>query len=106
MLRHACPSRTGAAHGAARGRILYKVFMTPSQKLTERALTEMAVELASSSKSEDEERIHPKVGAVVARDGHVLSTGYRGELYEGAHAEESALFKLKVDEAIGATVYS
>ncbi len=67
---------------------------------------EMAVDLATSSKSEDDKRIHPKVGAVVSRDGYVLSTGYRGEQCEGAHAEESALLKLKVDEAIGATVYS
>jgi len=64
------------------------------------------VRLAGSSKSEDDKRIHPKVGAVVSRDGHVLSTGFRGEHYDGAHAEESALLKLKVEEAIGATVYS
>jgi pyrimidine deaminase RibD-like protein len=77
-----------------------------NQKLTERELIELAVRLAASSKSEDDKRIHPQVGAVVSRDGHVLSTGYRGERYEGAHAEESALLKLNVDETIGATVYS
>jgi pyrimidine deaminase RibD-like protein len=80
--------------------------MPQQSQLTERQLMEMAVRLAASSKSEDDKRIHPKVGAVVARDGHVLSTGYRGEHYDGAHAEESALLKLKSDEAIGATVYS
>jgi pyrimidine deaminase RibD-like protein len=88
-------------------RVILNGFMPQqNQKLTERELIELAVRLAASSKSEDDKRIHPQVGAVVSRDGHVLSTGYRGERYEGAHAEESALLKLNVDETIGATVYS
>jgi len=81
-------------------------FMPQQSQFTELQLMEMTVRLATSSKSEYDKRIHPKVGAVVARDGHVLSTGYRGEHYDGAHAEESTLLKLKSDEAIGATVYS
>jgi pyrimidine deaminase RibD-like protein len=75
-------------------------------KYDDLALMEMAIRVADSSKSEGDKRIHPKVGAIVARDGYVLSTGHRGESYEGAHAEESALLKLREDEAIGATVYS
>ena len=66
----------------------------------------MAVSQASLSRSEEDKRIHPKVGAIIARDGYILATGHRGESYVGAHAEESALLKLKADEAVGATVYS
>jgi pyrimidine deaminase RibD-like protein len=73
---------------------------------SDRDLMEMAVEQAKLSKAENDKRIHPSVGAVVARDGYLLATGYRGEAYAGAHAEESALAKLKVDEVVGATVYS
>ena len=76
------------------------------RKYTDRELMEMAIKQAASSKAENDKRIHPSVGAVIARDGHLLATGYRGEAYEGAHAEESALKKLKPDEAVGATVYS
>jgi pyrimidine deaminase RibD-like protein len=75
-------------------------------KYTDRDLMEMAVKQAGLSKAEDDKRIHPRVGAVVARDGHLLATGYRGEAYEGAHAEESALRKLNADEMVGAIIYS
>jgi pyrimidine deaminase RibD-like protein len=75
-------------------------------KYNDRALMEMAIKEAEKSTSEDQVRVHPKVGAVIARDGHVLATGYRGEAYPGAHAEESALVKLKTDQAMGSTVYS
>ncbi len=66
----------------------------------------LAVEKANLSVDESDDRIHPKVGAVVARDGYILSTGFRGEDGDGVHAEESALRKLKPAEAIDATVYS
>jgi diaminohydroxyphosphoribosylaminopyrimidine deaminase/5-amino-6-(5-phosphoribosylamino)uracil reductase len=75
-------------------------------KHTHRDLMEIAIRQAGMSKAEDDDRVHPRVGAVIARDGYLLATGYRGEAYKGAHAEESALLKLNADEAVGATVYS
>lgn len=47
----------------------------------------------------------PRVGAVVARDGRVLSTGYRGEV-RGVHAERIALEKLCHAERQGSTIYT
>jgi pyrimidine deaminase RibD-like protein len=85
---------------------VFWVFMSPPIQFNEGQLMELAIEVAALSKCESDNRIHPKVGAVVSRNGYVLSTGYRGERYEGAHAEESALLKLKDHETIGATVYS
>src|SRR5580704_16892410 len=76
------------------------------RQYTEPELMEMAVNQAALSKSEQDKRIHPMVGAVVARDGYLLATGFRGEAYDGAHAEESALRKVRNDELVGATVYS
>jgi len=66
---------------------------------------ELAVQLAESSVSEKDGRLHPMVGAVVARDGYVLQTGYRGEKL-GDHAEETALSKLSTAQAVGTTVYT
>lgn len=69
----------------------------PGKKLTERELMDLAVRLAKVSVPEAGGP-HPMVGAVIARDGHVLQTGSRGE--DGApgthvpHAEEAALAKL------------
>lgn len=48
---------------------------------------------------------YPKVGVVVAKDGKVLSTGFRGET-TNVHAERVALRKLSKDEIIGATVFT
>src|SRR5258708_7481058 len=79
----------------------------PKKKHTERALMELAVNLAEESVFENDGRPHPRVGAVIAQDGFVLATGYRGEKASGAHAEESALAKLrKAAQAVGTTVYS
>jgi pyrimidine deaminase RibD-like protein len=76
------------------------------EKKNDRALMEMALKLAANSVAEPDGRVHPKVGAVVARDGFVLSTGFRGQTIPGAHAEECALLQLKDDAAVGATVFS
>jgi pyrimidine deaminase RibD-like protein len=50
------------------------------------------------------------VGAVVVRDGTILSTGYRGETGEGRHAEYCALRKINDDvdnvDLSGCTVYT
>lgn len=48
---------------------------------------------------------YPKVGAVVAKDGKLLSTGYRGEVSK-IHAERIALEKLEPSDRLGSTVYT
>lgn len=47
----------------------------------------------------------PRVGAVVAKQGKILSTGFRGEAGK-THAERVALEKLSLVESEGATVYT
>jgi diaminohydroxyphosphoribosylaminopyrimidine deaminase/5-amino-6-(5-phosphoribosylamino)uracil reductase len=47
----------------------------------------------------------PRVGAVIAKQGEVLSTGFRGELGK-THAERVALEKLSVQDSAGATIYT
>ncbi|MDR5785229.1 deaminase [Caballeronia sp. LP003] len=47
----------------------------------------------------------PRVGAVVTKDGIVLSTGHRGER-GNLHAERIALEKLSEEDCRGATVYT
>lgn len=65
----------------------------------------MAIEEARKSAPEDE-RHHPKVGAIVVKDGKVLSKAYRGESPK-SHAEYIALEgKLSDDLVAGATVYT
>lgn len=48
---------------------------------------------------------YPRVGSVVAKDGIVLSTGYRGERGR-VHAERVALEKLNPEQRRGSTVYT
>jgi len=79
--------------------------LDPNKSLTERELMELAVKLAEKSISEDGGP-HPLVGAVIARDGHVLQTGFRGEGSRGMHAEEAALAKLTGAQAAKTTVYT
>jgi pyrimidine deaminase RibD-like protein len=72
----------------------------------ERRFMELAIEVARKSVGEDN-RAHPKVGAVVVRDGKVVETAYRGEFGKGEHAEYTVLEKKLPDEALaGATVYA
>lgn len=47
----------------------------------------------------------PRVGAVVAKDGRLLSTGYRGET-RGMHAERVAIQKLNREALEGAILYT
>jgi pyrimidine deaminase RibD-like protein len=76
----------------------------------DRQFCEMAVELSRKSISENDGRLHPYVGAVVAKAGKVLATGYRGETGAGRHAEFCALKKLNDDvdnvDLAGCTVYT
>ena len=72
----------------------------------ERQFMEMAIEEARRSVGEDG-RAHPKVGAVVVKDGKVLAAAHRGELGKGDHAEYTALEKKLADgSVVGATVYT
>jgi pyrimidine deaminase RibD-like protein len=75
------------------------------RKLLDRKFAELAIEEARQSISEDG-RPHPKVGAVVVKDGRVLSKAHRGEK-EKSHAEYIALEdKLSDDLVAGSTVYT
>jgi pyrimidine deaminase RibD-like protein len=65
----------------------------------------MAIEEALKSVPEDN-RSHPKVGAVVVKNGQVLSKAHRGEILK-SHAEYIALDDKLADDLIaGATVYT
>jgi len=72
----------------------------------DRKFARLAIEEARKSVAENDSRPHPLVGAVVVKDGKVLSTAHRGE-QPGNHAEYVALEKKLSDEAVaGATVYA
>jgi len=71
----------------------------------ERVFQEMAIQEARQSVAEDD-RSHPKVGAVVVKNGKVVSKAHRGETPK-CHAEYIALeAKLPDDLVSGATVYT
>src|SRR5260370_14258216 len=77
----------------------------PNKKYSERELMQLAVSMAEKGIPESDGRAHPMVGTVIARDGHEVATGFRGET-PNAHGEEVALAKLKAAQAVGTTVYS
>jgi pyrimidine deaminase RibD-like protein len=73
---------------------------------TGRELMQLAIELAAKCVSE-EDKVSPKVGAVVARDGVISAAAYRGELKAGEHAEYTLLErKLPGIDLEGTTLYS
>jgi pyrimidine deaminase RibD-like protein len=83
--------------------------IAPSQPFAgsdDRRFACLAIEEARRSVSEPDGRPHPKVGAVVVKNGQVLSSAHRGE-ESGNHAEFIALER-KLAESIvaGATVYT
>lgn len=72
----------------------------------ERKLMQRAIQQAQRCSPEDE-RPHPKVGVVVARDDRVVATAFRGERGLGDHAEFTALDKKLARKILaGATVYT
>ena len=72
----------------------------------DRKFMERAIEEARKSSDEDG-RVHPKVGVVIVMDGRELAAAYRGELGSGNHAEFTALEKKLADHAVAsATVYT
>src|ERR1700688_1807700 len=71
----------------------------------ERGFMKMAIEQARQSVHEDT-RAHPRVGAVVVKEGKVVAVAHRGE-HSGSHAEFVALEKkLSEDTIAGATLYT
>lgn len=81
--------------------------VVPKIKRTDidRVFQEMAIQEARQSVAEDQ-RLHPKVGAVVVKHGKVVSKAHRGENPK-CHAEYIALeAKLPDDLVSGATVYT
>jgi pyrimidine deaminase RibD-like protein len=76
-----------------------------SRVQADRVFEQMAVEEARLSVAEDN-RTHPKVGAVVVKNGKVVSKAHRGENPK-CHAEFIALEgKLSDDVVAGSTVYT
>ncbi len=70
----------------------------------DREFIRLAIKEATESIPEDG-RVHPKVGAVVVKDGKILASAHRGEI-SGQHAEYCVLEEKLGDEpAVGATVY-
>lgn len=75
---------------------------TPDTKIMK-----IAIEVAKKSKPESDNRLHPKVGVVVVKNGKVLNTGGRGELCAGEHAEYTVLErKLKNRDLTDSILYT
>jgi pyrimidine deaminase RibD-like protein len=94
---------------------LADIFLTKSgseliQTFFDRKFCDVATAEARKSIAEDDGELHPYVGAVVVKDGKILTTGYRGETGEGRHAEYCALRKINDDvdnvDLSGCTVYT
>lgn len=49
--------------------------------------------------------VYPRVGAVIVKDGEILSTGFKGEIM-GVHAERVAIGKLSAEELENATIFT
>lgn len=76
------------------------------ESLAENELMQRAVAAARRCVSEPD-RISPKVGAVVSRDGVLLGEAFRGELGPGEHAEFTLLErKLPADTLAGSTLFT
>ena len=75
------------------------------QNTFDRKFCQAATAEARKSIAEDD-RLHPKVGVVIVKDGKILATGYRGESGKGDHGEYGALKKLAPADVQGATVYT
>ncbi len=76
-----------------------------STESDDRRFARLAIEEARKSVPEDE-RIHPRVGVVVVKDGRVLTTAHRGE-FPQCHGEFIALEKKLADVSLaGSTVYT
>jgi pyrimidine deaminase RibD-like protein len=82
-----------------------KTRLDSSGESDDRRFARLAIEEARKSVSEDE-RVHPRVGTVIVKDGRVLVTAHRGEIPQ-CHAEYVALEKKLADVPLaGSTVYT
>jgi len=94
----------GQTESAGQGRRPPQQIATPNQS-EDRKFAQLAIDEARKSVAEDD-RLHPKVGVVVVKDGRVLATAYRGEVL-GCHGEYIALEKKLRDVPLSeATVYT
>jgi pyrimidine deaminase RibD-like protein len=59
-----------------------------------------AIELAKLCEPETPEKVRPKVGAVIVKNGKIISQGYRNR--EGRHAEDIAIHNCKREDLEGA----
>ncbi len=76
-----------------------------SKDSADRRFARLAIDEARKSVPEDE-RVHPKVGVVVVKDGRVLATAHRGEVPQ-CHGEYIALEKKLAEVSLaGSTVYT
>jgi pyrimidine deaminase RibD-like protein len=76
-----------------------------SNETDDRKFARLAIDEARKSVPEDD-RVHPKVGVVIVKDGRVLATAHRGEIPQ-CHAEYIALEKKLADVPVSsATVYT
>jgi pyrimidine deaminase RibD-like protein len=88
------------------GRRRFEMLSEQLVEIDDRKFARMAIDEARKSVSESDGRPHPLVGAVVVKNGQVLSVAHRGEA-SGNHAEYIALEKKLSEEAVaGATVYT
>jgi pyrimidine deaminase RibD-like protein len=62
-----------------------------------------AIKLAEKCKPEDE-RVHPKVGCVIIKDGKILAEAYRNQFDDGDHAESTVLRTCSEPDLRGATL--
>lgn len=66
----------------------------------------LAIQVAKNSRDEDD-RVHPMVGAVLVKEGKVLGTAFRNQEGKGDHAEFILLENYLKDETLaGATLYT
>lgn len=73
----------------------------------DRELMTLAVDLSKKSRAEDDDRVHPLVGAVIVNQvGAPISSGFRGQHTPGHHAEQEALIGVPDDAVKGAVVYT
>ena len=80
--------------------------MISISRLTTRQLQERAIDLARQSKAESDDRVHPRVGAVIVRSDNIIAEAYRGQHTPGNHAEQEAIKSLRDEDLAGSTVYT
>jgi pyrimidine deaminase RibD-like protein len=89
-----------------RGAERLETLQTSASGNSDHTFARMAIDEARKSVPESDGRPHPKVGAVIVKNGGVLRVAHRGEL-PASHAEYIALEGKLSDEAVaGATVYT